>query len=63
MKENSPYCHGFHFGKPIRIATDNVMGQVIQPERNPVPPPVEGFFLLLDGTNFLLLDGENLTLL
>jgi hypothetical protein len=27
------------------------------------PPPVEDFFLLLDGSNFLLLDGENLTLL
>ena len=27
------------------------------------PPPIEGYFLLLDNTNFLLLDGENLTLL
>ena len=26
-------------------------------------PPIEGYFLLLDGTNFLLLDGDNLTLL
>lgn len=57
------YCHGLKFDKWVRIATDNVSGQVIQPERNPVPPPVLGFFLLLDGTNFLLLDGQNLTLL
>lgn len=26
-------------------------------------PPIDGYFLLLDNTNFLLLDGENLTLL
>lgn len=49
--------------KWVRIATDNVSGQVIQPEFDPTPPPEEGYFLLLDGTNFLLLDGENLTLL
>lgn len=63
MKERDSYCHGFKFDKPIRIATDNIMGNVINPEFNPVPPPVLGYFLLLDGTNFLLLDGENLTLL
>ncbi len=32
-------------------------------EGNPPFPPEEGYFLLLDGTNFLLLDGEDLTLL
>jgi hypothetical protein len=63
MREKAPYCHGFHLDRPIRIATDNITGQVIQPERNPVPPPVEGYFLLLDNPNFLLLDGENFTLL
>jgi hypothetical protein len=57
------YCHGLRFDKPIRLATDNVSGQVIQPEYNPVPPPSPGFFLLLNGGNFLLLNGQNLTLL
>jgi hypothetical protein len=61
--ERDSYCHAFRMDKPIRIATDNVMGQVHNPEFSPVPPIVEGYFLLLDGTNFLLLDGENLTLL
>lgn len=63
MKEKSAYCHGFRMDKPIRIATDNLMGFIQEPEYNPVIPPVLGYFLLLDNTNFLLLDGENLTLL
>lgn len=63
MSKRDSYCHGFKLDRPVRIATDNVMGQVRSPEYNPVPPPIEGYFLLLDGTNFLLLDGENLTLL
>lgn len=63
MSEKDSYCHRFRFDRPIRLATDNVMGYPTQPEFNPVPPPIEGYFLLLDGTNFLLLDGENLTLL
>lgn len=57
------YPHGLRFDKPIRLATDNISGQVIQPEYNPVPPPTLGFFLLLNNTNFQLLDEENLTLL
>lgn len=63
MRDPNSYCHGFKMDKPVRIATDNVAGHVIAPEYNPVVPPIEGYFLLLDGTNFLLLDGENLTLL
>jgi len=63
MAEKDSYCHGLRFDKPIRLATDNIMGIVTSPEYSPVPPPVTGYFLLLDGTNFLLLDGENLTLL
>ena len=63
MLEKHAYCHGFKLDKPIRLATDNVSGQVKSPEYNPVIPPVEGYFLLLDGTNFLLLDGTNLLLL
>jgi hypothetical protein len=63
MSERDSYCHGLKLDKWVRIATDNVSGQVIKPEFNPVPPPIEGYFLLLDNTNFLLLDGENLTLL
>jgi hypothetical protein len=47
----------------MRIATDNVSGQVIQPEFDPTPPPEEGYFLLLDGTHFMLLNGQDLTLL
>ena len=63
MSEKDSYCHGFSFDKWIRIATDNVMGQVQSKQYNPNPPPVLGYFLLLDGTNFLLLNGQNLTLL
>lgn len=56
------YSHGFRF-RWIRIATDNVAGQVIQPEFDPTPPIEEGYFLLLDGTHFMLLNGQDLTLL
>lgn len=63
MSEKDSYCHGFKSDKWIRIATDNVTGQVKNPEFSPGPPPVEGDFLLLDGTNFLLLDGDNFSLL
>lgn len=36
---------------------------LIDTESIPPFPPILGYFLLLDGTNFLLLDGENLALL
>lgn len=63
MSEKDSYCHGLQMSKWMRIATDSVTGQVKSPEYNPVIPPVEGYFLLLDGTNFLLLNGQNLDLL
>jgi hypothetical protein len=63
MSERDSYCHGLRIDKWVRIASDNVMGQVKSPEYNPVPPPVEGYFLLLNGGNFLLLNGQNLVLL
>jgi hypothetical protein len=63
MSEKDSYCHSFQMDKWVRIATDCVTGQVKNPQYNPVPPPVEGYFLLLDGSNFLLLNGQDLTLL
>lgn len=62
MNKNS-YCHAFRFDKPIKLATDNVVGYIPQAEYSPSPPPAADFFLLLDNTNFLLLDNTDLLLL
>lgn len=62
MSERDAYCHGLRFDKTIRIATDNISGTITNPEYQPNPPPVEGYFLLSDGSNFLLSDGTNLVL-
>jgi len=63
MDSRDPYCRGFKFDRPMRMATDNVAGHIPSGEYNPVPPPIADFFLLLDGTNFLLLDGSDFLLL
>jgi hypothetical protein len=62
MKEKNPYPHGFRLDKPIRMATDNVVGYIPQAEYSPVPPPIAHFFLLSDNTNFLLSDGSDFLL-
>ena len=59
MSERDSYCCGFRMDRPIRLATDNVVGAIPQAEYSPNPPPIADFFLLLDGTNFLLLDGTD----
>jgi hypothetical protein len=45
------------------IADESVFTLIDDTAGSTVPPPIEGYFLLLDGTNFLLLNGQNLTLL
>lgn len=52
----------FLFDVNYGFGSDSVF-TLIDVEIGNFPPPIEGYFLLLDGTNFLLLDGENLTLL
>ena len=52
----------FFFDVNYGFGRDSVF-TVINDEIGTLPPPIGGYFLLLDGTNFLLLDGEDLTLL
>lgn len=63
MSERDPYCHGFKMDKPIRMATDNVVGYIPPAEYSPIAPPIADFFLLLDGTYFNLLDSTDFLLL
>jgi hypothetical protein len=56
--EFNPFLFDVNFG----FGADSIFTTGEQ-EGNPPMPPIEGYFLLLDGTNFLLLDGEDLTLL
>ncbi len=55
--------HPFLFDVNFAFGDESVFTQVDDTAGSPVPPPILGYFLLLDGTNFLLLDGQNLTLL
>ncbi len=52
----------FDFDVNYGMAVDSVF-TLIDVEIGSNPPPIVGYFLLLDGTNFLLLDGTNLALL
>jgi hypothetical protein len=52
----------FYFDVNYGCANDSVF-TLIDVEIGSSPPPIVGYFLLLDGTNFLLLDGTDLTLL
>jgi hypothetical protein len=54
--------HGFFFDPNFALGSESVFTLADRVEIPPLPP-IEGFFLLLDGTDFLLLDGENLALL
>lgn len=52
----------FFFDTNYDFGEDGVF-TLIDKESMPPLPPIVGYFLLLDNTNFLLLDGENLSLL
>jgi hypothetical protein len=52
----------FFFDTTFNFGTDSVFVEKSDDIGEPFPP-VEGNFLLLDGTPFLLLDGTNLLLL
>ena len=52
----------FIFDTNYAFGSDSVF-TLIDTESTPPFPPIVGYFLLLDNTNFLLLDGENLALL
>jgi hypothetical protein len=54
--------HEFYFDTNYSFNHEGVF-TLVQPSEGAPFPPSEGFFLLLDGTDFLLLDGENLALL
>lgn len=54
--------HQFYFDANYNFDKEGVFTLVQSSEGAPFPPS-EGYFLLLDGTNFLLLSGENLALL
>lgn len=55
--------HDFMFDTNFGFGEESVFTLVDQVGDETPTPPIEGYFLLLDGTNFLLLDGEDLTLL
>ena len=54
--------HPFVFDVNYSFGEESVFTLVDETAGSPLPP-IEGYFLLLDGTNFLLLNGQNLTLL
>lgn len=54
--------HNFMFDPNFNLGNESVFVQESSNQGTPFPP-IAGYFLLLDGTNFLLLDGENLALL
>lgn len=53
----------FFFDVNYGLGSDSAFTLIDKIEAGTNPPPPEGYFLLLDNTNFLLLDGENLGLL
>ncbi len=53
----------FYFDVNYGLGSDSVFTLIDKVEEGTNPPPILGYFLLLDGTNFLLLDGETLELL
>jgi len=55
-RNDQPNIYNFNFG------VDSVFNNVQEMPTTSLPP-MNNFFLLLDGTNFHLLDGENLLLL
>ena len=57
----SSYLHGFMFDENFGMATESVF-TLVDYSSTPPLPPVEGYLLLTDETNFLLTDLENLAL-
>ena len=55
--------HGFMFDVNFAFGDESVFTLIDDTAGTVPPPPIIGYFLLLDGTNFLLLDGQKLTLL
>ena len=55
-------AHDFMFDTDFGFGNESVFCPIENVEAT-LPPPIEGYFLLLDNTPMLLLDGENLTLL
>ena len=53
----------FYFDVNYGMATDSVFTLIDKEEAGTNPPPIEGYFLLLDNTPFLLLNGQNMDLL
>lgn len=52
----------FMFDVNFDFAVDGVFTLVDQLDTGSTPPPIEGYFLLTDNTNFVLTDGEDLVL-
>jgi hypothetical protein len=53
----------FLFDVNFGFGSDGVFILIDKEESGIHPPPIEGYFNLLDNTPFLLLNGKNLTLL
>lgn len=53
----------FYFDVNYGAGNDSVFTLIDKEESGTNPPPIEGYFLLLDNSNFLLLNGQDLTLL
>ena len=54
--------HEFFFDPNFALGSESVFTLADRVEVPPLPP-IEGFFLLLNGGDFLLLNGQNLALL
>lgn len=54
--------HDFLFDVNFGFGEESVFTLVDETAGEPLPP-IEGYFLLLNGGNFLLLNGQDLTLL
>ncbi len=54
----------FGFDINFSFGQESVFTDIVEEYRGTVPPPpVSGYFLYLDNTDFMLLDGTNLDLL
>lgn len=55
-------AHDFFFDVNFGMGNESVFNPIDR-EETTAPPPILGYFLLLNGSNFLLLNGQDLTLL
>lgn len=58
----SNILNSFLFDVNFAMGSEGVFTTIDKEQGSPLPPE-EGYFLLLDGTNFLTLSGEDVTLL